>query len=65
MSPLLRAVDIVMFPVVAATHESLTSSPCDVASTKPLVAASCVFPGSAKFVIFCQLNETEPVGTAI
>ena len=39
MSPLLSAVDIVIFPVVAATHESFTSNPWAVASTNPLVAS--------------------------
>ena len=54
-----------MFAVVAATTESFTSSPCAVASTKPRVAASCVFTGSAKFVMVWLFYETEAVGAAI
>ena len=51
VSPLLRAVDIVIFAVVAATHESLTSSPYAVDSTNDFVVASLAFTGEPKFVI--------------
>ena len=51
VSPLFKAVDIVMFAVVAATQLSLTSKPCAVASTNDLVAASELFTGSARLVI--------------
>ena len=62
MSPLFRAVEIVIFVVVAAWHDSFISSPCATPSTYPLFAPSLSATGSAKFVIFWLAKLTAPFG---